>query len=1373
MDKLDALVEDLTGGDVGKVTAAAKSIVALAEDENNQKKLFDYKGIVSGLLEVVKKGDGTYKEAREKALGLRYKVARKKAIKAIQIITIDNLDALVMDLTREDVGKVTDAAKSIVALAEDENNQKKLFDYKGIVSGLLEVVKKGDGTYKEAREKALEGMKNMARDFDVRKGMFELDGLMESLLEVVGKEDEEYKIAREKALAAIVNIAFGGVDVKKGMFELDGLMKSLLEVVGKEGEEYKVARENALAAIWNISSGGADVQKRMFELDGLMKSLLEVVGKEEEEYKDAREKAIKAIQNIFMDHLDALVVDLTGEDVGKVTAAAKSIVALAEDKNNQKKLFQFKGIVSGLLEVVKKEDGAYKEAREKALEGMKNMARDFDVRKGMFELDGLMKSLLEIVGKEGEEYKVAREKALMAIGNIALGGADVDKGMLELDGLMKSLLEVVRKEEVEYKVAREKALAAIWNISFGGADVKKGMLELDGLMKSLLEVVGKEGEEYKVARENALAAIWNISSGGADVQKRMFELDGLMESLLEVVGKEGEEYKVAREYALAAIQNISTGGADVKKGMFELDGLMKSLLEVVGKEGEEYKVARENALGAIVNIATGGAEVQFGLATFPSLLPTLLQYATKDSPSPECRRKSVWALSKIARNPSTAPLLLTPKDSTVDILACVIEIIKEADEDLEKWDTNNGIEFESLEFLMNVAQAEFAVPYLRVAGVAKVLAPLVKQNHLNSLMAAATVAYLVGGDEEGELFDLLSDNKHAIDRIVELLDNTLNLKGWNLKGDKNGYYEYGVFPLHSSVRAIKILSKSDNFKDYLLSKNCFALLHRTLSQFITDTNAGRAGGGAADVESAALAVEALHELSYPSPTSSTSALDIVTRKVDSNLGSLTDLLSDYKDRSSVKSSKEYASSTSTATALIDRISLLANEIKVKKAVAAMKRRQSIAPTPTSEHPADADEDAGVSEELVKAKEALERNLANAKEKARLLEEKIAQTANEKDARIVELERKLAAAEAAKHKSREDIMQAQLNELMALTKGLHTKTDTVMSDLKEIKNTVSTTLSSLQNFYTGESDVPRYILVIPFVKKTESTGEKVSRFFSSPKKFFLSEPTAKLVILCSYDFSAVVEFEIEEPRQFVKDHAATIQMTLKGLRMMSQAANVGAKILTGASLPFDLPSTESFDSFLDAADGMVEGALELAGDEGSEEREAIRRINDQDGGGDVEAIKKVVGSAYRKLKDFLLQEGEGRMDEIRGEMEKVRGSDGKEEWVSKDNLDAFHKERQSVEKVLSKSGSVEKLREQVTVDSPRYATGDDDGLADLLEKMKKKAKEDWKANPVAKKLFKALSKKGGDDYQIVLSVLEGEAFSDVDARYEEVLEMLED
>ena len=109
-------------------------------------------------------------------------------------------------------------------------------------------------------------------------------------------------------------------------------------------------------------------------------------------------------------------------------------------------------------------------------------------------------------------------------------------------------------------------------------------------------------------------------------------------------------------------------------------------------------------------------------------------------------------------------------------------------------------------------------------------------------------------------------------------------------------------------------------------------------------------------------------------------------------------------------------------------------------------------------------------------------------------------------------------------------------------------------------------------------------------------------------------------------------QIEEQKKFVKEHAATTKITLKGLRMMSKVAGVGTKLLTGASLPFDLPSTESFDSFLGAADRMVEGALNIAGEEGSEEREAVRCIND---GSDVEAIKKVVGLAYRKLKDYLL------------------------------------------------------------------------------------------------------------------------------------------
>ena len=150
---------------------------------------------------------------------------------------------------------------------------------------------------------------------------------------------------------------------------------------------------------------------------------------------------------------------------------------------------------------------------------------------------------------------------------------------------------------------------------------------------------------------------------------------------------------------------------------------------------------------------------------------------------------------------------------------------------------------------MNLAQAEFSVPYMRVANVTKLMAPLVSQTSKESLQASATVAYLVGGDEDGETFDLLSTNLGSLDRIIELLENTLNCKGDGKAGDgRNLDYGYGVFPLHSPLRAIKVLAKTDGFKNYLLDKGVFRQLHRTLKDFVECTGGGYVGGGGEDVE---------------------------------------------------------------------------------------------------------------------------------------------------------------------------------------------------------------------------------------------------------------------------------------------------------------------------------------------------------------------------------------------------------------------------------------------------------------------------------------------------------------------------------------------
>ena len=119
----------------------------------------------------------------------------------------------------------------------------------------------------------------------------------------------------------------------------------------------------------------------------------------------------------------------------------------------------------------------------------------------------------------------------------------------------------------------------------------------------------------------------------------------------------------------------------------------------------------------------------------------------------------------------------------------------------------------------------------------------------------------MGGDEEGEIFDLLSTNLGSLDRIIELLLNTLDCKG-DGKGEngKNLDYGYGVFPLHSPLCAVKVLAKTDGFKGYLLEKGVFALLHRTLGDFVECSGGGYVGGGGDDVESASLAVEAMLEV---------------------------------------------------------------------------------------------------------------------------------------------------------------------------------------------------------------------------------------------------------------------------------------------------------------------------------------------------------------------------------------------------------------------------------------------------------------------------------------------------------------------------------
>ena len=512
---------------------------------------------------------------------------------------------------------------------------------------------------------------------------------------------------------------------------------------------------------------------------------------------------------------------------------------------------------------------------------------------------------------------------------------------------------------------------------------------------------------------------------------------------------------------------------------------------------------------------------------------------------------------------------------------------------------------------MNLAQAPNAVAPLRVEGVVELLSPLLIQDHYQALVASATVAYLVGGDDDGAGFELLNKSQKSFDRLVDLLRNTLDLKG-------GAGYDYGVFPLHSSVRAITILSKSDSHKSYLLDKGAVPLLIRTLEQFVNDTGGGIAGGGGKDVESAALAIEGLRTFSNAPPSVTDKSAYLPNMFPDYN--KIAASLKAFKEKESVISftSSFDSNAIRDAQSLMDALEynnkakstlILANELKNTG-----QRRKSAVGIASSKQIQDAEaakekEQYEETERIVKEqKNLLERRIADSeKEKAEIAKKlKIAEDAaksadNDKDRKIRDLEQALTAKLEKKADAEKDAMQQQFEELKLLMLSLHKKTDTIQEGVTEIATTTNQLLSTFQNFLTSDffSPVLRLILIgPPATSKEEITGkmdleadiDKAHSMLSSPltfaKSFMLTKTTAVVHVLCAYDISTCVSFEIKEPKEFIKKHAPAIKISLKVMKL----AAFGTKLVTGIALPFTTPDTSTVDSFLDSASGMCDAAF---------------------------------------------------------------------------------------------------------------------------------------------------------------------------------------
>ncbi|GMI07805.1 hypothetical protein TrVE_jg6401 [Triparma verrucosa] len=1156
----------------------------------NEKDMYNETGIVEEIIKLL-----TDEEAgcQAPAADTLFRMSRDNEVKTLMSQNSPLLTAIsTILLTIPDTPIANNCCLCLQNVSFPAETRETLLNINGgkIVEGLAHVVScPATDAHQKSRETALAVLSNMAITPACKHGLFEFQSgkLIKNLIGVINIGDKESNnvLAREKALTLCKNIA-NHQRTKQPMFEFPGMVTALTNVLTQALSNSKSHKEIALQVFQNIANNDATPDK-MLNTSGLVSSIVAVIAaKANDSNETARTNACLVLQNI-------------------------SFIEPCREK-----LYNYPGFFEALVSVLSNEEDTVK---KNALPVLLNTSMATTVRVSMFKHRAFIPSLVKLASNE---TGVVREKSLSVLRNVA-NHEETKSPMFEHPEMIDTLMGVINTPlDDGTKLARETALAVIQNISNNDVNPSR-LIAKEGLMNTLYDVFRQSAtEKNKVARENSLLVCQNLSFPNT-TRAPLFQFDNgrFFDAILDVMYDESNQHnKVASEKALATIANMSNKKEN-NLPMVQNSRFINKLVELCGTTGEP-------------------------------------------------KRQSINILAKIAAGALfTAPYLLRAKG---DLLSVMMAVVRDVGTDLKKWKKGNSNEFWALTFLMNLAQAEFSVPYMRVANVTKLMAPLVSQTSKESLQASATVAYLVGGDEDGEIYDLLSSNLSSIDRIIDLLENTLNCKG-DGKGEngKNLDYGYGVFPLHSPLRAVKVLAKTDGFKSYLLDKGVYAKLHRCLRDFVESTGGGYVGGGGEDVESASLAVDALLELSYPSKNGElandkSAALHIVEKFSDSNMTSMPSLLEQYEMNYKVKTSEFFSSSVMSANSLSNRINL-SSATKTTEMAAKMWKMATMKKQASLKEGLDRNKQASIEERQA---EDLQNEEAKTKieEATRLMEKqqkqfqieqqkrehdlKVLEQAlkNEKDSnqrKIVEMQKALAEKENAKNVFRADDLAQQLNS-MKVQLSLHTKTDNIALDVQEVKGAMKQALSSLENFFTGESPVPRYIIMGPARGTTLSKDGLMS--------FMTKKQTATLHVLCSYDLSTAVSFDISEPASWIRDCAPALRVGLTALKF----AAIGAKLTVG--LPFLLPEGVDLEMFLGAGISQIDGSFGLDTDESK----ILKEIDS--GGRPNQRGMEITGAAYAKLKEFFADPE--KMRKLTRTMDKVRNKTGKEEWISVRNLDAY-------------------------------------------------------------------------------------------------------
>jgi hypothetical protein len=443
-----------------------------------------------------------------------------------------------------------------------------------------------------------------------------------------------------------------------------------------------------------------------------------------------------------------------------------------------------------------------------------------------------------------------RLHACIAIMNLSCGKAN----KIEI-AKSPDVLEAMRDVMVHgSEEARLKATTCIKNLSNADAN-DSALLGVHGMLEALAHVAAISCENGATpCTTNACLALMNLSISKSN-KNRVFRTLGVMDALMRVLSRTPSSSE-ARIKACSALSNLAIG-YDNKIPMFEYPNFVECILHVILTDTGE---ARTKACSILWSFA---AEMknQVPVVLRGDVVPVLVQVAAEDGTT-EARFKCVAALTLLAESLENAlPLLQS------GALVPLMEILHEAGPDPTQWKGQTASW--CVGFLMNIAQADAAVPELRESGVVELLAPLLTLDHYQSLKAAMAVTFCCRFDKTDECYDLLRKTENVIPKIISLLHNTLAGRGGN-------GYKYGVFTLRSSVGCINALASGPDFmKERIATAPVFESLLRVVTDFCVDggTPGAIVGGGRDDARSAELAVRAIHSLTaHLIPTIGSSAL---------------------------------------------------------------------------------------------------------------------------------------------------------------------------------------------------------------------------------------------------------------------------------------------------------------------------------------------------------------------------------------------------------------------------------------------------------------------------------------------------------------------